>query len=54
VGQASSLSVRDNRQDTVPTSNLSFGGARDCFAALEIVMSHPHVTEGLSNLRGVA
>jgi hypothetical protein len=54
VGQASSLSVRDDRQDAGPASNLSFGGVRDCFAALAIAMSRPHVTEGLSNLSSVA
>jgi hypothetical protein len=38
VGQASSLSVRDDRQDAGPTSNLSFGGTRDCFAALAMTV----------------
>ena len=27
-------------------SNLSFGGAGDCFAALAMTISRPHVTEG--------
>jgi hypothetical protein len=34
VGQASSLSIKDDRQDAGPTSNLSFGDAVDCFAEL--------------------
>ena len=34
MGQASSLSVRDDRQDAGPTSNLSFGITEDCFASL--------------------
>jgi len=49
VGQASSLSVRDDRQDAGPTSNLSFDGVpRD--AGLHSARNNNlllHVTEGL-------
>ena len=38
MGQASSLSIRDDRQDAGPTSNLSFGQAEDCFAALAMTV----------------
>ena len=31
VGQASSLSITDDRQDAGPTSNLGSGHAEDCF-----------------------
>ncbi len=49
VGQASSLSIRDDGQDARPTGNLSFDGVpRD--AGLHSARDNnllPHVTEGL-------
>ncbi len=38
VGQASSLSIRDDGQDARPTGNLIFGGSGDCFAALAMTI----------------
>ena len=47
MGQASSLSIRDDGQDARPTGNLSFGGIGDCFAGLAMTISRPHVIKGL-------
>jgi hypothetical protein len=42
VGQASSLSIRDDGQDARPTGNLNLDGRKDCFAPLAMTMfRHP-------------
>jgi len=38
VGQASSLSIRDDGQDAHPTDNLIIGAAGDWFAALAMTI----------------
>jgi hypothetical protein len=50
VGQASSLSIRDDGQDARPTGNLRFGGVGDCLAGLAftaMTIPRPHVIMGL-------
>jgi hypothetical protein len=47
VGQASSLSIRDDGQDAHPTGNRRFGGVGDRFAGLAMTISRPHVIKGL-------
>ena len=47
MGQASSLSIRNDGQDARPTGNLRFSGVGDRFAGLAMTNSRPHVIKGL-------
>ena len=48
MGQASSLSIRDDRQDAGPTNNLSFGDAVDCFVPRDAGLAMTAFSQGVT------